>query len=225
MSLSRSTTGELPLAAYPVARLIPPEVVASGRVRTTRILVCYLVALVLLLAVAASFVAHLHATHEQQQLTALEAQTNSVLAKEGSFSPVRADQRKLALAKAARRVGSASAIDWDAYLAKVEAVLPAGVAITDFSGQTASPIAAVPQDSVPLASGRAAIVTVTVTAPSATAIANATDAFGALPGYADAQIGAMTQGAAGAGATSWNAPITISLTGGAFSGAPAATNE
>jgi hypothetical protein len=224
-SLPAITAGELPLAAYPVARLLPPEVVASGRARTTRALMCYLVALVLLLAVAATYFAHAHAMHEQQQLTAIEGQTSSVLAQEAKFSSVRAAQNRLKLAKAAQRVGAGSAIDWDAYFAKVEALLPPGTTMTDFSGQTASPIAAVPQDSAPLATGRAAIVTVTIAAPSATAIADATDAFAGLPGYARADIGAMTQGTGGAASPGWSAPVTISLTQAAFSGPSAATKK
>ncbi|MFC4242433.1 hypothetical protein ACFOYW_03530 [Gryllotalpicola reticulitermitis] len=235
---------DLQLSAYPVARLLPPEVIANGKVRTTRTLMMVLVALVLLLALTASYGARVIAHGAQNELTGVEGQNSSVLAQESKYAPVRVQQSKVQLAKAAQQVGAASEIDWTDYFAKVYALLPAGVTVTDISGQTASPTTAVTQDSAPLAAGRAAIVTLTVTAPNATAIANATDAFQKLPGYADAVIGAMTQGGGspGGGATtsgsatsgsapggsaagarsatssSWSASITISLTQAAFSG-------
>lgn len=209
----RTGSDELPLAAYPVARLLPPEVLASGRVRTTRNLMCYLVALVLLLTIAATYFAHVYAQHEQQHLTALEGQTGAVLAQEGKYASVRTDQAELKLGAAAEHVGAGGSIDWQPYFAQVEARLPAGTVVDDISGQTASPIAAVDQDTGALAKSRAAIVTVTVTEPSSTAIANTADAFRSLPGFSTASIGPITETGGGAGAPAgWSAVITVSLT-------------
>lgn len=236
VSRKSAPVADLGLGAYPIAHLLPPEVVAHGKVRTTRNLMIVLVVVVLLLAVAATGGSYVYAQRAQQQLVAVQGQTSGVLAQESKYAIVRVDQNKVKLAQAAQRVGAAGEVDWDAYFAKVEALLPAGVAVTDISGQTASATAAVTQDSAPLSAGRAAIVTVTVTAPSVTTLANTTDAFRTLPGYAGAVIGALSQSTASAsgsgtsgsarpsaGASSWTTTITISLTQAAFSGRFAAT--
>jgi len=241
---SRSTprTEELAIAAYPIAHLLPPEVVASGKVRTTRNLMCLLVVAVLVLAGAGVVGAHMYAQNAQSQLDAVQGQTGSVLAQETKYAPVRTDQGKVKLAQAAQHVGAAGEIDWTPYFAKVEALLPTGVTISDISGQTASATTAVTQDTAPLSAGRAAVVTLTVTAPDATTIANAADALQKLPGFAGDVIGALTESsgsgasagssstgsapATPAGPTGWSSTITISLTQAAFSGrfaAPAAS--
>jgi len=216
---------EIRLGDYPVARLLPPEIVEQGRVRTTRSIVIYLIIGVAVLAAAAVGGAYLVAQDAQRQLAAVQAQNASVLAQEAKYAPARTADSKVKLAQAAQRVGAAGEIDWTAYFGKIQAVLPQGVTITQISGETSTPAAPVTQDSAPLAQGRAAVVTVTVSAPDQASIANTLDRLQSLPGYAGAFPGAMTQGADASGSAAsspapsaqpWSVPITLSLNADAF---------
>lgn len=220
----KAPADDLRLSDYPIAHLLPPEVVAQGKVRTTRAVVIYILIAVLVLSVAAIAGSYLYAQRSQQALEGVQSQNASVLAQEAKYAPARTALNKVKLAQAAQKVGAASEIDWTAYVGKIQAVLPAGVAITEFSGETSTPATAVAQDSAPLSQGRGAVITLTVSAPDQLAIANTLDALEKLPGYAGAFPGAITQktdssatpSTTGPSTGAWSAPITLSLNSAAF---------
>ncbi|MCL2796199.1 MAG: hypothetical protein FWD85_12960 [Microbacteriaceae bacterium] len=214
---------ELAIGAYPIAHLLPPEVIAQGKVKTTRVLMSVVVVAVLLLGAAAVGGAYALRLSAQNQLQSVQDRNASVLAQEAKYAPARTAQNKVKLAQAAQRVGAATEVDWNAMFGKINAALPAGVTITDISGQTGNPMGAVTQDSTPLAVGRGAIVMVTVSAPDAQSVAAAADAFQKIAGVDGVGVGAVTQGTSQGAATAstaaaWSAPITISLSQAAFSG-------
>lgn len=217
---------ELVIGGPPVARLLPPEVLEKGKARTTRNLMVLVILGVLVIAGVATAGAYLLAQRGQAELADLQSQNSAVLAQESQYAPVRTVQNQVKLAQAAQRVGASSEIDWSAYFAKIQGVLPANVTITALSGETASPTTAVGQDSAPLSPSRAATVTMTITAPDELTIADTLDALQALPGYAAAIPGSLTQGTADASASTdgsgpaasapWTTTITLSLSDGAF---------
>jgi hypothetical protein len=221
---SAKPADDLRLSDYPIAHLLPPEVVAQGKVRTTRAIVIYVLIAVLILSVAAIAGSYLFAQRAQQSLQDVQSQNASVLAQEAKYAPARTALNKVKLAQSAQKVGAASEIDWNAYIAKVRAVLPAGVTITQFSGETSTPATVVTQDSAPLSQGRGAVITLTISAPDQIAIANTLDTLQKLPGYAGAFPGAITQAmgssatppTTGASSGAWSAPITLSLNDAAF---------
>ncbi|AYG03003.1 PilN domain-containing protein [Gryllotalpicola protaetiae] len=217
---------ELVVGGTPVARLLPPEVLEKGKARTTRNLMMLVILGVLVIAGVATAGAYLLAQRGQADLSELQSQNASVLAQESKYAPVRTVQSQVKLAQAAQHVGAASEIDWSAYFAKIQAVLPANVSITALSGETASPTTAVGQDSAPLSPSRSATVTMTITAPDELTIADTLDALQQLPGYAAAFPGSLTQSAGDSASTTpasgaaapaaWTTTITLSLSDGAF---------
>ncbi|GAA4177726.1 hypothetical protein [Gryllotalpicola koreensis] len=218
----QSRADDLVLGGAPIARLLPPEVVEAGKARATRNLMVLIILGVLVLAGVATGAAYLLAQRSQAELEAIQTQNTTVLAQQAQYAPVRSVQNQVKLAQAAQRVGAASEIDWSAYFAKVQGVMPAGVSITAISGETASPTAAIAQDSAPLSPSRAATVTLAIDAPNELTIADALDALQKLPGYTAAVPGSITQGASAAGSadtpggSAWSTTIVVSLNDGAF---------
>jgi len=208
---------ELVVAGVPIARLLPPEVIASGKARATRDLMVLVIIAALVLAVAATGGSYLFAQRAQAQLDVVDAQNASVAAQESKYAPVRTVQAHVKLAQAAQHVGAASEIDWNRYFGEVAAAMPPRVVITGITGETASPTTAVSQESAPLSSSRAATVVVTIAAPTADSVADTLDALQQLPGYTGAMPASITQGAStGTSPGSWTTTITVSLTAGAF---------
>ncbi|WP_022882700.1 hypothetical protein [Gryllotalpicola ginsengisoli] len=233
LTLTRAARADdLVIGGTPRAFLLPPEVAAVGKARQARNLVLLVLVAVVLLAGGATAGTYVLAQRAQSELAEVQSENASVVAQQARYASVRSVQSQVALAQSAQRVGAATEIDWKAYFAKIDGVLPSGVQVTAISGETASPTASVSQDAAPLSPSRAATVTLTVSASSETAIADALDAMQKLPGYADAVAGAITSGSAGAAAGtqatgdastatasgSWTTTITLSLTDQAFSG-------
>jgi hypothetical protein len=95
-------------------------------------------------------------------------------------------QGQLALGKAAVRVGSSTAIDWDPEIDKIWSTMPDGFSITAISTDAASPVTDYPQGGTPLDAPRAATVTITAKTSSLDQLPKWISAVTALPEVADA---------------------------------------
>lgn len=94
-------------------------------------------------------------------------------------------QGKLALGKAAVRVGSSTAIDWDTQIDRIKAHIPAGYSITAISTDSATPVTDYAQGGTPLDAPRAATVTITAKTSSLAELPAWISAVAALPEVAD----------------------------------------
>jgi hypothetical protein len=128
------------------------------------------------------------------------------------YQAVQQLQTKLALDKAAVRVGSSTAIDWDPEIDRIKSKIPGGFTITGISTDGASPISDYTQGDTPLDQARAASVTITARTGSIAELPAWLARVTALPEVADASPAVNT--AAGA---KYTVVLTVHLTTKAYS--------
>lgn len=197
----------------PRVDLLPPEVRAERRaasnVRRSWAAVASLAVVVLLGVSGVSLYAATAAT----ELSAAQSQTSALFAQQQKYGDVRTVQEKSNLIKAAQSVGGSTEIDWNAYLAKVQATLPSDVTITAVSLDSASPLLPYLQASGPLQGSRIATVTFTASSPTLPSLPTWLDGLGKLPGFADA-----TPGAVAFSDGTYTSTVTMHITDAAYSG-------
>lgn len=170
----------------PRADLLPPEIRREHSGRKTRRKLLWAVVAVILVVFIGTGTSYYFALTSQLSLLAAQERTNELLTEQQKYSEVRVIQTELSDVEAAQKVGASTEIDWKAYLDKVEASLPDGIAIVAVDIEGASPMVDYEQPSAPLQGIRVATLTfgaVTETLPD-------TDAWlvalAALPGFTDA---------------------------------------
>lgn len=119
-------------------------------------------------------------------LAAQNARSAELAQQLGKYGVVQQLQGKLALGKAAVRVGSSTAIDWDPEIDRIKAKMPAGYHITAISTDAASPVTDYAQGGTPLDAPRAATVTITAKTSSLAQLPRWISSVTALPEVADA---------------------------------------
>ncbi len=188
---SRKTT-PLDVGGVPRVDLLPPEVKAARRARSTRRMLLYGivgVAVVMALAVGGSAVV---AGQAQTDLINAQAETQSLLSQQQKYIEVKKVQDQVKLVTAGQEVGASTEIQWKDYLDKVQATLPANVAIQGVTIESSTPLAVFPQATVPLQGPRVATVTFDVSSPVLPQLPQWLDSLSALPGFADATPDSVT---------------------------------
>lgn len=148
--MSGKKAPELALAAAPRVDLLPPEIRTANRGKVVvRVMVLAVIAVLALVAAGVGY-ATLQAMGSQALLAQERGRTEDLLARQMEFAEARAASKAVAQARVARVAAAATEIDWRAYLAEVQATLPAGVSLTRLSVDSISPTEPIPVPDVPL---------------------------------------------------------------------------
>lgn len=181
----RTAAGRRPLAA-PQVSLLPRELLQAGHIRALRrrlVAGVVLTAVVTAAAVAGSAAVSMDAASK----LALENQRTTDLAQQiQKYQSIQQLQNRLALDKAAVRVGSSTAIDWDPEFDKIWGAMPKGFSLIGVATDSATPIADYTQGETPLDQPRAASITVTTRTRSLAQLPAWLARVTALPEVADA---------------------------------------
>lgn len=176
----------------PRADLMPPEIrLKRSQLRTRRSLRLALFGVFLLVVVACGG-AWAWSAIAQTSLAAAQAQQQSLVAQQAKYSKVTTIQNATTLIKAGQIIGDATEIDWQDYLTKLQATLPAGVVLSTVSIGTADPMTAYAQSTTPLEGDRIATLAFTATSPSLPSIPVWLDGLKSLPGFVDATPGSVS---------------------------------
>jgi type IV pilus assembly protein PilN len=188
-----SPRGEaLTIGGQPRVGLLPPEVRASRRAKSTRRSLGFgvlAVALVMLLAAVAAFGFNVAA---QARMLVAQSQTGTLVAQQQEFVGVRTVQAQVDVAQAAQQVGASTEIDWKKYLTQVQATLPGDVSMQKVTVDSSTPMAIYTQATVPLQPARVATLTFTASSPNIPQVPTWLRSLAGLPGYTDATPGTIT---------------------------------
>jgi Tfp pilus assembly protein PilN len=193
--MSRDNTkdnGRLIIGGPARANLLPPEVGAAAQGRAMRRNAIALIVLAVLVVVAAYAGATVLAIGAQGQLDAANQRTQDLLAEQAKYAEVKQVTTMLATATAAQQVGMSTEIDWKAYLDDIQKSLPAGTLVTNFVAETATPLQAFNQPSVPLQGDRIGELTFTATSTSLPNVEKWLQALSTLYGFVDASPGSIS---------------------------------
>jgi Tfp pilus assembly protein PilN len=191
MSAMKSKETRLVLGGVPRANLLPPEVGLAAKARSMRRGLSVLVVAAMVLVGVGYGLATLRAAAAQGALDDENARTASLLAEQAKYVEVRSVNNTLKLTTAARQVGASTEINWQAYLQSIQASLPAGTTVTDFTAASGSPWVAFQQPTVPLQGERIAELVFTATSPSLPDVQAWLNALKTLKGFVDASPGTV----------------------------------
>ena len=211
----RPSKGEAVVGGEPRVDLLPAEVHVGRRQRTLARrawLGVVVVGAAVALAVAG---ASLNAAQAGSELTTAEGETNTLLQQQQKYAEVRTTEQQSALIEAGQRVGAATEVDWSAYIAGLQAALPAGVTISALGVDSADPTTAYAQPTTPLQGQRIGTITVTVDSPTIPSVPDWTDSLRKLRGYVDSSISSITKQSS---ANTYTADITIHINEKAYDG-------
>jgi len=182
----------LVVGAEPRVDLLPPEVKAQRNASGMRRLLVLVVIAVVLLAIAGSLGTKVWSQSAAEEQRTEQTRAATLLAQQRSFNDVVGIQSVVALAQAAQRVGASTEVDWKSYLDKVQATLPADVAVKSITVDSSSPTAAYAQPTDPLQGARVATISFSASSPDIPKVPEWLDALAKLPGYADATPGSVS---------------------------------
>ena len=186
-------------AGWPTVSLLPTEVRGEAHQRSTRRYLIAGVGAVLILVAGAVAAANGVAASSHERLEAQSATLTGLQTRVGKFADVRKLQSQIDLAEAAQRVGSSTAIDWQARLDEIETLMPQGFTVTSVTADSATPTTDYAQSDSPLEGTRVSTLTLTATSSS---IAELPMWLRALPGVDDvADVSPVVTGADDSGYT------------------------
>jgi hypothetical protein len=174
------------VGSYAQVSLLPRELLLTDRRRVVRrrlIAGVVVTAVVVAAGVAGSAVLAAGAAGELAVQTTQQAALAQQLQKYGAVQQL---DSALALDKAAIRVGSSTAIDWDPQIDRIKGSIPSGFSISAIATDSATPIADYAQGSTPLDRPRVGSVTITAKTRSIADLPQWISAVTALPEVADA---------------------------------------
>lgn len=174
------------------ANLLPPEVGLAAQGRVMRRNAIAIVVVAVLVVIAAYAGASFLAASAQGQLDAANQRTQELVAEQAKYAEVRQVTSMISTAIAAEQVGTSTEIDWKAYLTDIQNSLPAGTLVTNVVAETATPITAFGQPTVPLQGARIGELTFTATSPSLPDVEKWLIALSKLHGFVDASPGSIT---------------------------------
>jgi hypothetical protein len=181
----------------PRVDLLPPEVKASRRNDAIARRLVLALGVVILLVIGGILGSTVLAAQASAGLAAAQGETQSLVLQQQKYAKVRAVQTQIALTQAAQQVGASTEIDWAPFLGRVKGTLGSGLSLTGVTIDSASPLAAYQQSSVPLQGPRVATVTIDVTATRFGDVAPWLTRLGTLPAVTDVMPGATTLDASG----------------------------
>ena len=198
----------------PRADLLPPEVKASRRNDAiARRLVLALVIVILVVAGGIGGSTYL-AIEANAALTDAQNTTTSLAQQQLKYAGVRTVQSQIALTQAGQEVGASTEIDWSDFLAKARAATSgAGLTLTGVILNSASPLAAYQQSTVPLQGQRVATITLDAKGASLDQVSAWLAALAQLPAVADVAPGTVTLATSG-----YTASAAIHLNESAYDG-------
>ena len=194
-----SRTGKadfLQVGGEPRVDLLPPELFAQRKAAGNLRRLGLGVVLVALLVIGTIGLATFHSLRAQADLVAEQSRTQALLAQQKKYIEVRKVQVEVSSLQAAQQVGTSTEIDWKKYLTAVQATLPANVTLNSVTIDSASPLAAYAQSTVPLQGSRVATLSFTAVSPTLPEVPAWLDSLTSLPGYTDASPGSVTRDAA-----------------------------
>lgn len=128
----------------------------------------------------------------QAALDGAGQRTQALLVQQAEYSEVRGISQTLQLTKDARTLGASTEINWKSYVAAIQAILPAGTVVTNFSAETATPTLAFAQATAPLQGERIGELIFTGSSASLPDVQAWLDALTGLKGFVDAAPGSVT---------------------------------
>lgn len=187
-----SASSNVSVGGAPRVDLMPPEIrVKRSQLRTRRSLRLALFGVFVLVIVACGG-AWAWGALAQTSLASAQADQQSLVAQQAKYSKVTTIQNATTLIKAGQIVGDATEIDWQDYLTKLQATLPAGVVLATVNIGTADPMTAYAQSTTPLEGDRIATLAFTATSPSLPSIPLWLDGLKSLRGFVDATPGQVS---------------------------------
>ena len=187
-----SAASSMSVGGAPRVDLMPPEIrVKRSQLRTRRSLRLALFAVFVLVVVACGGTWAWSAL-AQTSLASAQSEHQNLVAQQAKYSKVTTVKNAITLIKAGQIVGDATEIDWQAYLTKLQATLPAGVSLVTVSIGTADPMTAYAQSTTPLEGDRIATLAFTASSPLLPSIPVWLDGLRTLPGFVDATPGQVT---------------------------------
>ena len=165
----KTSAALLTAGGIPRADLLPPEIRAAYRGKAVvRMLVILAVAVAVVVAGGVGY-ATIRSITSQAVLQLERDRSLDLLARQLDYAEARQIANKVDTAIAARAIGTATEIDWRAYLDEVSSTLPAGVSLTKLV--IAPVVAGVGGEGAAIAKNplqQAAVATITITATSVT---------------------------------------------------------
>lgn len=198
----------LEVGREPRVDLLPPEVEEIKRARRVRRAMLGMLAAVVVVIGLSWGGASLLAGLAQQRLDAENARTGDLLAQQAQYIEVRTTTERIAVAKAAITVGSSTEIDFAAFLASVQAILPPNATIKTVAADTATPLDGYSQSTVPLQPQRIATFSFSVGTATLADVALWLRSLESVTGFADALPGAAVAQADG----SYLTAVTVHVT-------------
>ena len=180
------------LREEPRVDLLPPEVKTSRRHDAiARRLVLALVVVIVLVAAAIGGSTFL-ALQAGSTLSAAQQRTTALTSQQQKYVGVRQVQNQIALAKAGQEVGASTEVDWTAFLTKVRSTIGGGLSLSGITIDSASPLAAYQQSTVPLEGARVATVTIDVRATNLDEVSAWLAQLATLPSVTDVSPASIT---------------------------------
>lgn len=201
-------------------QLLPPEIAARAKTRSTRRALIGVVVIACLISAGGYTLSTIAATRSAADL-ALEQNTTTVLLRQQSeYAEVTQVETLVATATAARQVGTSTEIMWADYLQSIIAVLPAGTEVVGLSVESATPLQALSQPTAPLQGQRAATIALDLATSSLPDVQSILSGLSGLTGFVDASPGAVSLNDSGR----YSANIVLHINSQAYAGrfAPAA---
>jgi len=176
----------------PRVDLMPPEIrIKRSQLRTRRSLRLALFGVFVLVVIACGGTWAWNAL-AQTSLASAQAEQQNLIAQQAKYSKVTTVKNAITLIKAGQVVGDATEIDWQDYLTKLQATLPAGVSLVTVTIGTADPMTAYAQSTTPLEGDRIATLTFTASSQTLPSIPVWLDGLKTLPGFVDATPGSVS---------------------------------
>jgi Tfp pilus assembly protein PilN len=189
-STKRGAAAELLIVGgSPRVHLLPAEVLERKKARSLRRKLAVVLVLVLVAIGAGVGLATVGMISAQASLATAQAQSADLAKQRNTYSAITKVQTDVKSIQASQLVGTSQEIDWQPYIASLQATLPANTKITAISASIDLPIGSAPAGGVttnPLEGPRLATVQVTVVTPQAS-IADWLTKLPALPGFVDAE--------------------------------------
>lgn len=183
---ARTGMEDLAVGRRPRADLMPPEIIAEHRAKTTRRrLLLGLLGALLIVGLATGGATWLN-VQSQFALIAAQARTADLLTEQAKYIEVRRVQEEIAVIQSGQKVGASTEIDWRDYLLSVQAELPADVVVMTVGIDSASPLIEFTQSDEPLQGARVATLTFSAVSATLPDVTSWLDGLATLPGYVDA---------------------------------------
>jgi hypothetical protein len=211
----------LVVGGEPRVDLLPQAVRRERAARAARGRLGIAVIAVAALVVAGIGLASICAMQAQAALTTAQDRAVSLLVQQRKYTEVRTVRQQMGLIRAGQQVGASTEIDWRSYLTSVQQTLPADVTLKTVTVDSASPLAAYVQSTVPLQGARVATLSFTAESASLPQVPAWLDALATLPGYTDASPGSVKRENTG----TYTVDITMHINSAAFTKRFAAKGE